>query len=102
MTTLRFAGNRPIPAIYAVQDGGEETLIPTDVRDAGETVVVHATARAFRLRTGRDVLCLFNEGYDAIGVNPGTGTTSPSIAREVKPGASDAKAGRTVARGAMR
>jgi len=78
-TSFRFAGNREVPAIYMVGSDGAESLVPKDVR--GEVVVVHATAREFRLRRGGDVLCVFNEAFDAVGVNPGTGTTSPSIAR---------------------
>ncbi|MDZ4369660.1 MAG: P-type conjugative transfer protein VirB9, partial [Afipia sp.] len=46
--------------------------------------VVHATAREFRLRRGSEVLCIVNEAFDAVGVNPGTGTTSPSVARTQK------------------
>lgn len=85
VTTMTFAGNREIPAIYMVQSDGEETLIPWDARDGGEVVVIHGTAREFRLRRGGDVLCIFNEAYDPVGVNPGTGTTSPSVERVIKP-----------------
>jgi len=78
-TTFRFAGNREIPAIYLINSDGSESLVPKDVR--GELVVVHATAKEFRLRKGGNVLCIYNEAFDAIGVNPGTNTTSPSVAR---------------------
>jgi type IV secretion system protein VirB9 len=47
-------------------------------------VVVHATAKEFRLRKGDNVLCIFNEAFDAVGINPGTNTTSPSIERRAK------------------
>lgn len=85
VTTMTFAGNREIPTIYMVQSDGEETLIPWDARQSGQVVVVHGTAREFRLRRGNDVLCIFNEAYDPVGVNPGTGTTSPSVERQVEP-----------------
>ena len=49
-TTFRFAGNREIPAIYLINSDGSESLVPKDVR--GELVVVHATAREFRLAQG--------------------------------------------------
>ena len=49
-TTFRFAGNREIPAIYLINSDGSESLVPKDVR--GELVVVHATAKEFRLRKG--------------------------------------------------
>ena len=81
-TTFRFAGNREIPAIYLINSDGSESLVPKDVR--GELVVVHATAREFRLRKGDNVLCIFNEAFDAVGINPGTNTTSPSVERRAK------------------
>lgn len=78
-TTLRFAGNREVPAIFLVASDGTESLVPKDVR--GELVVVHAVARELRLRQGADVLCIFNEAFDPVGVNQPTRTTSPSVAR---------------------
>ena len=84
-TTMRFAGNREIPAIYMVQGDGKETLIPWDARQSGEIVVIHGTAKEFRLRRGGDVTCIFNEAFDPVGINPGTGTTSPSVERVIRP-----------------
>jgi type IV secretion system protein VirB9 len=78
-TSFRFAGNREVPAIYLIASDGSETLASKDVR--GELVVVHATAREFRLRKGGDVLCVYNEAFDPVGVNPGTNTMSPNVAR---------------------
>lgn len=78
-TTLRFEGNREVPAIYLVGSDGTESLVPKDVR--GELVVVHAVGRELRLRHGTQVLCVFNEAYDPVGVNHGTRTTSPSVVR---------------------
>jgi type IV secretion system protein VirB9 len=78
-TTLRFEGNREIPAIFLVASDGAESLVPKDVR--GELVVVHATGRELRLRQGVEVLCIFNEALDPIGVNQTTRTMSPSVAR---------------------
>ena len=85
VTTMRFAGNREIPALYMVQSDGKETLIPWDARQSGEVAVIHGIAREFRLRRGDDVICIFNEAYDPVGVNPGTGTTSPSVERAIRP-----------------
>ncbi|TIS27801.1 MAG: P-type conjugative transfer protein VirB9, partial [Mesorhizobium sp.] len=33
---------------------------------------------------GGDVLCVFNEAYDRVGINPDTNTTSPSVERLVR------------------
>lgn len=83
-TTLRFAGNREIPAIYLVAADGTESLVPKDVR--GELVVVHAVGRQLRLRQGLNALCLFNEAYDPVGVNLPTKTTSPRVVRTPRRG----------------
>jgi len=81
-TYLRFEGNRETPAVYLVAGDGTESLVPKDVR--GELVVVHAIGRELRLRQGSQVTCLFNEAYDAVGVNYGTRTTSPAVARTAR------------------
>ena len=82
-TVMRFPAGQPIPAVYEVTPDGTESLVPFDVR--GEFVVVHDTARQFRLRRGRDVLCIYNEATPAWGVNLGTHTASPDIDRTDKP-----------------
>ncbi len=61
---------------------GSETLVPKSVDS--NLVLVHAISRKFILRRGGDVLCVFNEAYDRIGINPDTNTTSPSVERIVK------------------
>lgn len=78
-TVLRFPANQQVPAIYQVEPGGTESLIPFDVR--GEFVVVHAVVRQLRLRRGRDVLCIYNQAFEPYGVNPGTGTAAPDVQR---------------------
>jgi type IV secretion system protein VirB9 len=83
-TILRFPAGQAIPSVYQVTPDGSESLVPFDVR--GEFVVVHGTAKAFRLRRGRDVLCIYNEALDPYGVNLGTHTASPSVDRTDLPG----------------
>lgn len=78
-TILRFPGGEAIPTVYAVTPDGTESLIPFDVR--GEFVVIHDTARQFRLRRGREVLCIYNEGPASYGVDLGTHTASPEVDR---------------------
>ncbi len=85
-TILRFPANQAVPTIFTVTPDGAESLIPFDVR--GEFVVIHGTAREFRLRRGRSVLCIYNEAFDAYGVNLGTGTAASDVdrtARETRP-----------------
>jgi len=83
LTTFAFAGNQEMPAIYMENSDGTESLVPKSVD--GDLVLVQAISRKFILRRGGDVLCIFNEAYDQVGINPGTNTTSPSVERIVKP-----------------
>ncbi|MBY3297631.1 P-type conjugative transfer protein VirB9 [Rhizobium laguerreae] len=82
VTTFAFAGNQEMPAIYMENSDGSESLVPKSVDK--NLVLVHAISRKFILRRGGDVLCVFNEAYDRIGINPDTNTTSPSVERIVK------------------
>jgi type IV secretion system protein VirB9 len=81
-TTFRFEGNTEVPAIYSVNSDGQESLVPKDVR--GDLVVVHAIAPKFVLRRGGDVICIYNEAYSPAGINPRTGTISPSVQRTLR------------------
>lgn len=78
-TVLRFPGAQAIPSLYAVSESGAETLVPFDVR--GEFVVVHQTAALFRLRRGREVLCLHNLAWSPRGERLPTGTSAPDVQR---------------------
>lgn len=83
-TVLRFPGNQAVPAIYAMTPDGSESLTPFDIR--GEFVVIHQTAAQFRLRRGREALCVFNTAYRPVGSPPATGTTAPDVERTLKEG----------------
>ena len=78
-TVLRFPAGQPIPAIYQVLPDGAEALVPFDVR--GEFVVIHATAKQFRLRRGRDVLCIYDKGQGSPAAGLGTNTAAPDVDR---------------------
>jgi type IV secretion system protein VirB9 len=78
-TILRFPAGQAIPAVYQVTPDGSESLVPFDVR--GEFVVIHGTAKQFRLRRGREVLCIYNDAQGPYGVGLGTNTASPDVDR---------------------
>lgn len=82
VTTFAFVGNQEMPAIYTENSDGSESLVPKSVD--GNLVLVHAISRKFILRSGGDVLCIFNEAFDRVGINPDTNTTSPSVERVLK------------------
>jgi type IV secretion system protein VirB9 len=86
LTAFLFQGNVPEPAIYIVDTpacgpGGHERLAP--FADQGALKVVQTTAQHFRLRLGDAVMEVCNHNFDPVGQNPGTGTTSRSVVREV-------------------
>lgn len=83
-TVLRFPAQQALPALYAVGEDGGEALVPFDVR--GEFVVVHAVVRELRLRSGRAVLCIFNEAFDLYGANTQTGAAASDVDRVPRQG----------------
>ena len=78
-TALRFPNQRELPAIFAINPDGTESIVPFDVRD--EFVVVHGVFSELRLRRGKEVLCIFNEAPDFYGRDPKTGTASSIVER---------------------
>lgn len=81
-TAMRFPGNMRVPVLYAVAPDGSEAIVPYTME--GDTAVVQATARAFVLRDGREVLRIVNLGFDPAGRDPATGTASAAVARTVR------------------
>lgn len=81
-TAFRFPGSRRVPVIYAVTPDGAEAIVPATM--AGDTVVVQTTAWAFLLRDGREALRIVNRGYDPAGRDPGTGTGTADLTRNVR------------------
>lgn len=88
-TFLRYAGNRRVPMVFQVLPDGREGAVgqsaEADPTTNGTLVILHGVFRALRLRDGNAVLCVTNEAFDATGRNPGTGTTSPDVVRELAP-----------------
>lgn len=78
-TALRFPNRQELPAFFAVNPDGTETIVPFDVRD--EFVVIHGVFGQLRLRRGGQVLCVFNEAQDFYGRDPKTGTASSVVER---------------------
>jgi type IV secretion system protein VirB9 len=78
-TALRFPNQRELPAFFAINPDGSESIVPFDVRD--EFVVIHGVFGQLRLRRGKEVLCVFNEAPDFYGRDPKTGTASSVVER---------------------
>jgi hypothetical protein len=70
----------PLAGIVIDPDGQEATA---SYAVYGETVQIGQTAREFLLRDGDTVLNIYNLGFDTVGGNPATGTTSPQVTRAI-------------------
>lgn len=88
-TYLRFPGNRRVPMLYQVLPDGREGVVgqsaDPDPTTGGTLITLHGVFPMLRLRDGKAVLCIVNQGYDPVGRNPGTGTTNPDVVRELAP-----------------
>jgi type IV secretion system protein VirB9 len=82
-TTLQFPGNRQIPVILKRTPDGQDAEVTGFTVEQGGVVKVHEVLPFIRLRDGDLVLSIWNRSFNAIGNNPGTGTTSPDIERAV-------------------
>jgi type IV secretion system protein VirB9 len=98
LTAFRYPGNMAHPAVFVVLDGQQgvpaacttgrssgddapEQAVDTTIVD--DLIVVQRTAAHFRIRSGDEVAEIYNCGWNPIGANPGTGTTSPNVVRRV-------------------
>lgn len=83
-TKFRFPENATLPTIFAVGPDGKESI--TNVSIEGENnniVVVHSVAREWRIRYGKKVVGVVNQGYDPTrGANP-SGTSAPNVRRVI-------------------
>jgi len=80
-TVIQFPGNTRIPSIFVIDPDGKEATATYSVD--GNTVQIGQTAREVRLRDGDTVLNIYNLGYNTVGGNPDTGTTSASVKRVI-------------------
>lgn len=63
-TYFHFADNARTPAIFVVDDRGNESLV--NYHKEGDYIVVERLGRRFTLRDGEDVTCIFNESFPVV------------------------------------
>jgi type IV secretion system protein VirB9 len=81
---LAFNNNRDMPAVYTLDEKGEEALVNTNVID-GNTIVIQRLVRRLVLRKGSSVASVVNRSFDLeAGENNTTGTVSPLVERAIK------------------
>lgn len=86
-TFFKFPANADLPAIYVVDSEGVESLVNATTKGAGNNILmVHKVNPKFMVRLGDRALAVFNEAYDAQGIENTTGTASPAVERVIKQG----------------
>ena len=96
LSAFRYPGNTTVPSIFLVDSPAwcdlhrpppaEYLKAPertARVTNTADLTVVQQTAEHYRMRLGQKVVDVFNCGYDPVGHNPGTGTTTPDVVRQV-------------------
>jgi len=83
-TFLRFRARGSIPAVYAASDGDDSPEQIENISVKDDVVQVHGVRRKFILRAGRQIACVFNEGFDPDAPRPATNTVSPGVTRVLK------------------
>jgi type IV secretion system protein VirB9 len=83
LTEMQWPANVQIPAITIIDPAtGEERIAP--VSQQGHMEIINGTAEWFRLRLGpKAVMDIHNLAWKATRPDPGTGTTSPDVVRQV-------------------
>jgi type IV secretion system protein VirB9 len=83
-TFLRFRARSSIPAVYST--GGEDVSAEQieNISVENDVVQVHGVRQKIVLRIGRQVACVFNDGFDPRASRPATNTVSPLVKRTLK------------------
>jgi len=79
---LTFAPHAELPAVYAAEPDGTETLVNTHVED--DTVVVHRLADRFVVRRGSQVGCVVDRSSGGAASRAATGTVDQRIVRQTR------------------
>lgn len=81
-TTLVFGAHTELPAVFALNGDGSESLVNFDVR-AGR-VVIQRVARRLILRRGKLVGCVVDRAFTGGGERLASGTIAPNVQRQVR------------------
>ena len=85
-TTLVFGAHTELPAIFALNDDGSESLVNFDVQAGG--VVVQRVARRLMLRRGKLAGCIVDRAFTGGGERLSSGTIAPNVERATRRAAS--------------
>ncbi|MEO4090765.1 TrbG/VirB9 family P-type conjugative transfer protein [Acinetobacter pittii] len=83
-TYFKFGNNTDLPAIYAVDDKGNESLYNRTVLGANNNVIMlHGISKKWRLRIGNSALDVQNMAFNEAGNDMSSGTINNSVERVV-------------------
>lgn len=81
---LTFSNNRDMPAVYSVDEEGNEALINTNVIE-GNTITIHRMVKRLMLRKGSAVASVINKSFSLNGgMDNTTGTVALDVERVIK------------------
>ena len=78
-TTLVFGGHTELPAVFALNEDGSESLVNVDVQ--GGDVVVERVARRLIVRRGKLTGCIVDRAFAGGGERLSSGTIAPNVQR---------------------
>ncbi len=81
-THLVFGSRQELPAIFAHNEDGSESLVNLSVN--GNEVTVHRISPELQLRRGGIAGCIVNEAFSGSGAQLRSGTIAPAVEREAR------------------
>lgn len=87
-TYFKFPPNVALPNIYTVSADGSEAIVNRHMlaENGSRVIVAEKIAPKFRLRLGDDVVGVYNESFNPVGIQNVTGTSTPAVHRVIKGG----------------
>lgn len=82
-TVLNYPGNLHEPVIVTRSGDGSFRQVDGITHEPGGIIRLHGVYKYLQLIDGNQKLCLFNQGFNAVGRNPGTGTIRTDIERVI-------------------
>lgn len=84
-TYFKFGGSKQMPEVFAVEEGGKESLVASHVEgDASDTLVVHRVGKRFVLRLDKQIVGIWNDSFNQPGLSSPDGVTVEGLKRVVR------------------
>ena len=84
-TYFQFPGNREFPAVFVVSSDKSESLVNSHIDPKQpDILVVQRVAPEFILRLGNEVAAVYNDNYDAMGIDNNNKTSVKGVQRTMR------------------